>query len=60
MPTHVKSGVFHFNKASLAIQKKLGFAEIGTSTLHLPCAGRGGAPYRHRTDARHLARSIKR
>ena len=30
----VQSGVFHFNKASLAVQKKLGFTEIGTSTLH--------------------------
>lgn len=26
------SGVFHFNRASLAVQKKLGFTEIGTST----------------------------
>ena len=29
--TCVSSGVFHFNKASLAIQKKLGFTETGTS-----------------------------
>jgi RimJ/RimL family protein N-acetyltransferase len=29
----VYSGVFHFNHASLAIQKKLGFVEIGRSTL---------------------------
>ena len=29
--TFVSSGVFHFNKASLAIQKKLGFTETGTS-----------------------------
>ncbi len=32
--TELKSGVFHFNKASLAVQKKLGFTEIGTGTLH--------------------------
>ena len=30
----VGSGAFAFNKASLAVQKKLGFTEIGTSTLH--------------------------
>jgi RimJ/RimL family protein N-acetyltransferase len=30
----VQSGVFHFNKASLAVQKKLGFTEIGSSILH--------------------------
>lgn len=35
----VRSGVFHFNRASLAIQKKLGFSEIGTSQLH--CLARG-------------------
>jgi RimJ/RimL family protein N-acetyltransferase len=29
--TFVASGVFHFNKASLAIQKKLGFTETGSS-----------------------------
>lgn len=33
------SGVFHFNKASLAIQKKMGFVETGTS-LRL-CLARG-------------------
>jgi len=33
------SGVFHFNKASLAIQKKMGFTEIGTS-MRL-CLARG-------------------
>ena len=27
----LRSGVFHFNKASLAIQKKFGFVETGTS-----------------------------
>jgi RimJ/RimL family protein N-acetyltransferase len=35
----VSSGVFHFNKPSLAIQKKVGFAEIGTS-MRL-CLARG-------------------
>lgn len=30
----LKSGLFAFNKASLAVQRKLGFTEIGTSTLH--------------------------
>ena len=33
------SGVFHFNKASLAIQKKVGFVEIGTSSRL--CLARG-------------------
>ena len=36
---HVRSGVFHFNKPSLAIQKKFGFTEIGTSSL--TCLARG-------------------
>jgi RimJ/RimL family protein N-acetyltransferase len=35
----IQSGVFSFNKASLAVQRKLGFTEIGTSTLH--CLARG-------------------
>ena len=35
----ITSGVFHFNKASLAIQKKLGFSETGTSMLL--CLARG-------------------
>lgn len=35
----IKSGVFHFNKASLAIQRKYGFAETGTSKLL--CLARG-------------------
>jgi RimJ/RimL family protein N-acetyltransferase len=35
----VHSGVFHFNKASLAIQKKVGFVEIGTSSRL--CLARG-------------------
>ena len=30
----IRSGVFHFNKASLAVQRKLGFTEIGSGTLH--------------------------
>ena len=37
--TSLGSGVFHFNKASLAIQKKFGFVETGTS-LRL-CLARG-------------------
>jgi len=32
-------GAFHFNKASLAVQKKLGFVETGTSRRH--CLARG-------------------
>ena len=36
---HIDSGVFHFNKASLAIQKKLGFVELGLSSMH--CLARG-------------------
>lgn len=35
----VRSGVFAFNQASLAIQRKLGFAETGRSTLL--CLARG-------------------
>jgi RimJ/RimL family protein N-acetyltransferase len=35
----IASGVFHFNKASLAIQKKLGFTETGTS--YRLCLARG-------------------
>lgn len=38
-PGRVISGVFHFNTASLAIQKKLGFRETGTSSLL--CLARG-------------------
>ncbi|QQR39250.1 GNAT family N-acetyltransferase [Devosia rhizoryzae] len=37
--TAIYSGVFHFNAASLAIQRKLGFSEIGRSRLH--CLARG-------------------
>jgi RimJ/RimL family protein N-acetyltransferase len=35
----IGSGVFHFNKASLAIQKKLGFTETGSS--YRLCLARG-------------------
>lgn len=35
----IGSGVFHFNKASLAIQKKLGFTETGSSSRL--CLARG-------------------
>lgn len=35
----LRSGVFHFNKASLAIQRKFGFIETGTSSLL--CLARG-------------------
>ena len=35
----ILSGVFHFNKASLAIQKKLGFVVTATSRRH--CLARG-------------------
>jgi RimJ/RimL family protein N-acetyltransferase len=35
----VYCGAFHFNKASLAVQKKLGFAQTGTSHRH--CLARG-------------------
>ena len=35
----IRSGVFHFNKASLAVQKKLGFTETGSSRRH--CLARG-------------------
>lgn len=31
---HLDSGVFAFNKASLAVQRKLGFTEVGTSKRH--------------------------
>jgi RimJ/RimL family protein N-acetyltransferase len=37
--TRLASGVFHFNKASLAIQKKVGFVETGTSSRL--CLARG-------------------
>ena len=47
----ILSGVFHFNKASLAVQKKLGFTEIGTSTLH--CLAR-------QEDLRHIDTQLTR
>lgn len=48
---HVRSGVFHFNKPSLAIQKKYGFTEIGTSKLH--CLARA-------QDVRHIDTELTR
>ncbi|MEO6395203.1 MAG: GNAT family N-acetyltransferase [Devosia sp.] len=47
----IHSGVFHFNKASLAVQRKLGFTEIGVSTLH--CLARG-------EDLRHIDTRLTR
>lgn len=35
----VTSGVFHFNMASLAVQHKLGFVEIGRSNAYCPARG---------------------
>ena len=35
----IRSGVFSFNKASLAVQRKLGFTETGSSRRH--CLARG-------------------
>jgi RimJ/RimL family protein N-acetyltransferase len=48
---HIRSGVFHFNKASLAVQRKLGFTEIGTSRLH--CLAR-------KEDLRHIDTELTR
>lgn len=48
---HIRSGVFHFNKASLAVQRKLGFVEIGRSYLH--CLARG-------EDIRHIDTELTR
>lgn len=45
------SGVFHFNRASLAIQKKLGFNEIGIS--HRLCLARG-------EEVRHIDTELRR
>ena len=45
------SGVFHFNKASLAVQRKLGFREVGTSTRL--CLARG-------EDVRHIDTELTR
>ena len=47
----VVSGVFHFNRPSLAIQRKLGFVETGTSMLH--CLARG-------EDVRHIDTELTR
>jgi RimJ/RimL family protein N-acetyltransferase len=47
----IRSGVFHFNRASLAVQKKLGFTEIGMSTMH--CLAR-------REDLRHIDTQLTR
>jgi RimJ/RimL family protein N-acetyltransferase len=47
----IDSGVFHFNKASLAIQRKLGFTELGNGTLH--CLARG-------EDLRHIDTRLTR
>jgi len=32
--TSIRSGIFSFNKASLAVQKHIGFVEIGANTMH--------------------------
>ena len=48
---YVRSGVFHFNKASLAVQKKLGFVETGESTRH--CLAR-------HEDVRHIDTELSR
>jgi RimJ/RimL family protein N-acetyltransferase len=45
------SGVFAFNRASLAIQKKLGFVQTGTSSMH--CLARG-------EDLRHIDTELTR
>jgi len=47
----IKSGVFHFNKPSLAIQRKFGFTETGTSKLL--CLARG-------QDVRHIDTELTR
>lgn len=47
----IHSGVFHFNKASLAVQKKLGFTETGVSLRH--CLARG-------EDVRHIDTQLSR
>lgn len=47
----VGSGVFTFNRASLAVQKKLGFTETGTSVRH--CLAR-------KQDLRHIDTSLTR
>ena len=47
----IYSGVFHFNKASLAVQRKLGFVETGTSRRR--CLARG-------EDVRHIDTALSR
>jgi RimJ/RimL family protein N-acetyltransferase len=47
----IRSGVFHFNQASLAVQKKLGFTETGSSRRH--CLARG-------EDVRHIDTELSR
>lgn len=47
----IASGIFTFNKASLAIQKKVGFTEIGTSMIH--CLAR-------HEDVRHIDTELTR
>jgi len=49
--TCVRSGVFHFNKASLAVQKKLRFVETGQSHRH--CLAR-------HEDVRHIDTELSR
>jgi RimJ/RimL family protein N-acetyltransferase len=47
----IHSGIFHFNRASLAVQHKLGFTEIGEGVLH--CLARG-------EDLRHIDTRLTR
>lgn len=47
----IRSGVFHFNKASLAIQRKMGFVETGTANLL--CLARG-------EEVRHIDTELER
>lgn len=48
---HLDSGIFAFNKASLAVQKKLGFTEIGVGRKH--CLAR-------QEDLRHIQTRLTR
>ncbi|MEQ1769265.1 MAG: GNAT family N-acetyltransferase [Devosia sp.] len=48
---NIDSGIFHFNRASLAVQHKLGFTEIGEGVLH--CLARG-------EDLRHIDTRLTR
>jgi RimJ/RimL family protein N-acetyltransferase len=47
----IRSGVFHFNKASLAIQRKMGFVETGAGNLL--CLARG-------EEVRHIDTELER